>query len=134
MPDWSIKIVPAANPTKEAPAAFVPDIEDAEPGDPLKAQDDDIVTWNNTTGDEHWPWPTDANFNPLPDDKVLNTPLYLSDLIPKGRSSRPNYNVLMPGIQGNNIPPTGTIYYCCKCHLQERGTIAVTAVPTISQS
>ena len=49
MPDWSIKIVPAENPTTDVPAAFVPDLSGAQPGTPLTAQVDDIVTWNNTT-------------------------------------------------------------------------------------
>ena len=35
MPDWSIKIVPAENPTTDVPAAFVPDLSGAQPGTPL---------------------------------------------------------------------------------------------------
>jgi hypothetical protein len=31
MPDWSIKIVPAARPTPDEPAAFVPDPIGAQP-------------------------------------------------------------------------------------------------------
>ena len=72
MPDWSIKIVPAESPTTDVPAAFVPDLSGAQPGTPLTAQVDDIVTWNNTTSDPHQPWPADANYNPLPDAQVLS--------------------------------------------------------------
>ena len=32
MPDWSIKIVPAENPTTDVPATFVPDLSGAQPG------------------------------------------------------------------------------------------------------
>jgi len=66
MPDWSIKIV-----STDAGAAFVPGLQGAKPGDPLQAQQDDLVTWNNTTDETHQPWPTDASDNPLPDSKVL---------------------------------------------------------------
>ena len=65
MPDWSIKIIPSAH-----GAAFVPDLHGAQPGDPLRTQQDDLVTWNNTTRDSHQPWPADANYNPLPDSVV----------------------------------------------------------------
>jgi hypothetical protein len=121
MPDWSIKIVPAS---KTQPAAFVPDLHGAQPGDPLKTQVDDIVTWNNTTNEPHWPWPTDANFNPLPDSQVpRGSPNYLSDKILPGGSSRPSYVMVAPAT-GN------TIFYCCKLHPTMHGTIAVSAVPT----
>jgi hypothetical protein len=122
MPDWSIKIsVVAGNP------AFVPDLIDAQPGTPLVAQVDDLVTWNNTTDQSHWPWPTDSSFNPLPDAQVsVQLGNYLSDSIPPGRSSRPSYDV--------NMPATGsTIYYCCKHHPQMHGTITVTPIPSLQQ-
>lgn len=121
MPDWSIKIVPAKKPTKNAPAAFKPDLKGTKTGDPLKVQGDDIVTWNNTTGDRHWPWQTDQNYVPFPDNKVQgNATLNLSNPIPPSKSSSPNYNV---------PDATATIYYCCKYHPNERGTIVVTAAP-----
>ena len=133
MPDWSIKIVPAANPTPDAPAAFQPDLIGSNPGDPLNVQDDDIVTWNNTTGDAHWPWQTDQNYVPFSDNTVQGDPtLNLSNPVPAGKSSRPSYNVLIPNAASN--PPSGTIYYCCKYHLQERGMLLVTAVPPLQTS
>jgi len=42
----------------------------AHPDSPLITQLDDIVTWNNTTNQKHWPWPVDANNNLLPDSAV----------------------------------------------------------------
>ena len=65
MPDWSIKIV--SDPSG-GPAAFVPDLKGAQPGQPLVATDDDLITWNNTTNEPHWPWPADEKFAPLPDE------------------------------------------------------------------
>jgi plastocyanin len=130
MPDWSIKIVPADNPTPQAPAAFVPDLIGKKAGNPLSAQVDDLVTWNNTTNDAHWPWPADQNGNPLPDAQVSTANgNYLSDQIPALRSSRPSYDVKLPSTASATVPPTGTLSYCCKLHPQERGTIDVTGIP-----
>lgn len=126
--DWSIKIVPASS---GGGAAFQPNLHGYEPGDPLPAQVGDIVSWNNTTEDEHQPWPTDSNYNPLSDAAVLprGGPNYLSDPIPGGEPSRPAYVVVAP----NTSPPGSTIYYYCKLHPDietERGTIEVSPVPT----
>jgi plastocyanin len=132
MPDWSIKIVPAAHPTPQAPAAFVPDLIGKKPGDSLSAQVDDLVTWNNTTNDAHWPWPADHNGNPLPDAQVSTANgNYLSDRIPAHKSSRPSYDVQLPPSPSATVPPQGTLLYCCKLHPQERGTIVVTGIPPI---
>lgn len=113
MPDWSIKIIPAEN----GGAAFVPDLRGAKPSDSLLAQDSDLVTWNNTTNDHHQPWQTDGQFKLLPNGALSK------EILPQ-RSSSPAYN-LPP-------PPTGapvTIYYCCKLHPHEHGTIEVAAIP-----
>jgi hypothetical protein len=117
MPDWSIKIVPNPAAVADAPAAFVPDLIGAGPGDPLQAQVADIVSWNNTTGEAHWPWPTDANgvlLSVTPGDAA-----YLSDDIPCHTPS-----------DGYSLPNAGTLYYCCKWHHAERGQIVVAAVAT----
>ena len=46
----------------------------AHPNSPLITQLDDIVTWNNTTNQKHWPWPVDANNSLLPDSAAsVNT-------------------------------------------------------------
>jgi hypothetical protein len=131
MPDWSIKIVAASHPNPRAPAAFRPDVPGAAPGAPLQAQDDDLVSWDNTTNETHWPWPTGPDFVPLSEAEVPRTsPLYLSDRVLPGQSSRPSYNVLLPNANAKPPPQSGTIYYCCKLHPGEHGTIVVTAVPS----
>lgn len=145
MPDWSIKIVPS--PTGSG-AAFQPDVQGAKPGDPLRAQQDDLVSWNNTTQETHQPWQTDSNFQMLPEAWVYAHPpdLYMSDPIPAKRSSTPAYDVAQPKTYvppPNNTPPpmTGpppkpptswTIFYCCKTHpnrASERGRIVATVIP-----
>jgi hypothetical protein len=126
MPDWSIRIVASQSGT-----SFIPDLHGAQAGDPLQASQDDLVTWNNTTNEEHQPWPTDAEYNPYPDDQVQRgTASYLSDVIPAGDSSRPSYDVVQPS---NPAPSTWTIHYFCKLHpsaLTERGRIFGTVIPT----
>ncbi len=130
MPDWSIKIVPSAS---GVGAAFVPNIQGFSPGDALPAQEDDLVSWSNTTHDTHQPWPTDSNYNPLSDAEVLprGSVNYLSDPIPGGEPSTPAYNVTQPTV--TPPPDTWTVYYYCKLHptiKSERGTIEATVLPT----
>lgn len=140
MPDWSIKIIPNPAATADQPALLKPDLVGARPGDPLEAQEGDQVSWNNETGQPYQPWPTDAQYVPLPVGAVPWPPpppppppqepppnLYLSDLIPGHRSSRPAYDVVMP--------TTGSIiYYCLKDAngnaTKVRGQINVTAMTT----
>ena len=120
MPDWSIKIVPVDAAKPAGSARF-----DA-PGQTLICEDGDSVTWNNTTGAVHWPWPTDSNFVPLthvaPDSQA-----YLSDRITKGNSSTPAFGVTLA-----DPNTTQTFCYCCKIHPNdpnERGRI--TARPVV---
>ena len=120
MPDWSIKIVQSSGDGAE----FVPDLKGKSAGDPLECMADDLVTWNNTTKEEHQPWPADASYNALPNDQVLprGGPNYLSDIIPAGGSSRPSYDVAQPA----SAPAQWTVYYICALHPyveSERGTI-----------
>lgn len=127
MPDWSIKIVQLDS----GETVFVPDLQGAQPGDPLQTWQDDLVSWNNTTNKTHQPWPTDSSYQPLPDSQVLprGSATYMSDEIPPGESSTPSYDVPPPPAAN---PPleTWTIYYCCKKHPTEHGTIVATTVPT----
>ena len=104
---WSIKIEPGDTPG--APAKFVPQLQ---AGAALLAQAGDLVSWNNTTGDAHQPWPTDANFKPLTPAQVgpRGGENYLSDEIPPDHSSRPSWVVTVSPFTQN------TIYYCCKLH------------------
>jgi len=120
MPDWSIRIVPV-NPSNPAgPAQFEPQGE--QPGQPLEVWTGDTVTWNNTTDAAHWPWPTDANYQPL--NVQRGTQPYMSDNIPATQGSRPTFNV------GSNVV---LLHYYCKNHpgeQSERGTINVIAIPS----
>lgn len=131
MADWSIKIIPAASVTDPG-AAFQPDLQGYNPGDPLPAQQDDLVTWNNTTNETHQPWQTDSNYQPLSDAWVEQYPyLYLSNEIPAGEPSTPAYDVAIPG--GVSAPKKWTVYYFCKTHptrKSEQGTIAATIPPS----
>jgi hypothetical protein len=129
MPDWSIKIVPTGSGTG---AAFQPDVPGSNPGDPLSAQQGDLVSWNNTTDQAHQAWQTDANYQPLSDAWVSEHPeLGMGDSIPSGRSSSPAYDVSWPSALAP--PQTWTIYYFCKLHPtveSERGTIDAEVPPS----
>jgi hypothetical protein len=137
MADWSIRIIPNPNRIADRPILLVPDLVDAQPGDPLEAQNDDLVSWNNETGQPYQPWPTDALGNlepvggktppPAPPPFPLPSPdLYLSDMIPANLSSSPAYNVVMPA--------SGSIVHYCLIDAngnptKVRGQIIVSAIP-----
>ena len=113
--DWNISIVPSGT-----GAAFQPNLPGAKPGDPLNAQESDIVSWGNRTNEVHQPWPTVGNLpngDPVPKPPTGNPPGYLSDPIPPNDSSRPQF--VVPGT------PPATIYYCCFYHPTERGQIII---------
>jgi plastocyanin len=117
--DWTINIIKVGG-----LAAFVPDFPGAKPGDPLQATQDDLVTWNNMTDDDHQPWQTDSNYKPLSKSN-------LSALIPAGQQSD-NYDCASPNPKPP-APQTWTVYYFCKKHPnnpKERGTINVAAAAT----
>ena len=144
MADWSIRIIPNPNRIADRPVLLVPDLVGALPGDPLEVQEDDLVSWNNETGQPYQPWPTDVHGNlqpiktitppiktitppPAPPPFPLPSPaLYLSDMIPANLPSTPAYDVVMPAT-GN------TIYYClidAKGNpTKVRGQIVVSAIP-----
>lgn len=120
MPDWSIRIVPVNASDPAGPAAFEPQGEG--PGWPLEAWIGDNVTWNNTTDAAHWPWPTDANYQPQ--DVKRGDLGYMSDEIQARQGSRPTFNV--------GTTPT-LLHYYCKNHpneQSERGTINVIPIPS----
>jgi hypothetical protein len=117
MPDWSIKIVPNTAAVAGQPGAFRPQ----------QAHEGDIVSWNNTTGDWHQPWPTDKNYVPLP-GVTSASQQYLSDNIPPGTSSDA-YSVILPA-DFDPATNTGTIFYRCQVHPDEHGTITVIGVKT----
>ena len=111
MPDWSIRIVTSTSGTG---ADFVPALMDAQPGQPLLAYTDDMVSWNNRTNDPHHPWPANEDYEPYADDEVDEENM-LADEIPPRQPSQPAYL----------CGPAGTIYYVCKLHPEERGSIIV---------
>jgi plastocyanin len=116
--DWSITIVALDS----GGAAFQPDLMGANPGDPLKAGNADLISWNNRTANTHQPWAADANYQPLPENQIVkgNPGNYLSDPIPPWTPSTPAY------LTTAAATPT-TIYYVCKYHPTEHGQIIVTA-------
>ena len=132
MPDWSIKIVPNRSPGQ--PPQLVPDLVGAKPGDPLQAQEGDLVSWNNTTGQPYQPWPTDQNgtlqavggkMPPAPQFQQPFPKLFLSNMIPKNRSSI-GYGVVMP--------TTGNVVFYCLIDAngqatKARGQIVVSKMP-----
>jgi len=105
--------------------------------DPLQVQEDDLVSWNNETGQPYQPWPTDDRYNllavggvtppPAPPPFPQPTPgFYLSDMIPGNLSSQPAYNAVMPA--------TGNVVYYCLIDAKGnatkvRGQIIVSPIP-----
>jgi hypothetical protein len=110
--DWSIKIVLTDPEDETSAVAFQPDVvPEANPGDPLNADPTDIVGWNNRTSQYHQPWQSDASFKPLPDGAMTNE-------IEPWQGSTTQFTV--------SKPATGsTIFYICKAHPTEHGTIIV---------
>ena len=114
MPDWSIKIVPVKG-QPNVSAQFQPDIDGSKPGQPLKVVQGDLVSWNNTTDQPHWPWMVASQnappVNPPPGGPVM----VVKQIAPDSSSSA--YNIV--ATQGT------TIFYCCKLHPAERGQMVV---------
>jgi hypothetical protein len=121
--DWSITIVSLDS----GGAAFQPDLMGAKPGDPLKAGNADLISWNNRTSNEHQPWAADAQYQPLPEnDIVMGSPgNYLSDPIPAWQPSSPAYLTSVLDASGKALPDPTIIYYVCKFHPDEQGQIVV---------
>lgn len=109
--DWSIKIVPAASGNL---SEFTPN--------PQQAQVSDLLSWNNRTGESHWPWPADANFEPMSEEDAKKQENWLATEIPPWESSTPAYVCpdMLPG------ETQKTLYYVCWLHREEHGTIDVT--------
>lgn len=124
--DWSITITPGANP--EDPANYTPDLMGAKPGDPLQTGNADIVSWNNETSEEHQPWPLGPDGKPLTAQEATEQGLYLSEVIPAGRSSSPGYVTTAP------TTGTTTIDYSCTFHPKEHGSIIVWSQAAIDKA
>lgn len=99
MPDWSVKI-------EGKPAVFTPDIDGTPKGTPLKVVTGDLVSWNNMTGEEHWPTPDDPDTY----GSFMTTPV-------QPNSSSTAYNIISPA--GTTIP------YHCSIHPDMRGKLVV---------
>src|SRR5215469_2830464 len=98
MPDWSIKITSQFEPSK------------------ANVKNGDLVSWDNEANVAHWPWPVTSATAP-PQDPL---PPSLSPLSPnpiKPHSSSDDYSVTA------NVGTT--IFYCCKLHPNERGSLVV---------
>jgi len=95
---WSIKIVPGTG----GNAQFDPDVFGIDPGQPLKAQTDDVVSWDNQTNNLH-------------QITIGGSPI--TEIIPPWDSSTPGYVIQQTA--------PATIVYGCSKHSGESGTIDV---------
>jgi hypothetical protein len=91
MPDWSIKIVPSKAGRARVLAEFVGDVKGA-PAGKFKVQQGDLVSWNNTTTEEHWPWPVTSKHAqpqiPLPSDVPVLVSGSIKPRRPASRAAR----------------------------------------------
>src|SRR5947208_2102172 len=103
--DWSIMIVSAGS-----SVAFQPDVPNSHPGQPLQAEDADLISWNNRTGAAHWPWAIDPGTGqPFPTAAAAQTAgLYLCDDVDPWQSSSPAFLTTAPA-SGST-----TINYICR--------------------
>src|SRR5690349_4815024 len=108
MPDWSIKFIPAKNPTPDVLADFVLDEPPKNPPGPFNVFKGDNVSWNNTTPDEHWPAVFAAVSGPSP--QPTGNPQPIGDAL-KPRTSSDTYPV--------SAAAQSTIWFCCKLHPKE---------------
>jgi plastocyanin len=118
--DWPITIIPSSS---GGAAQYQPDVPGAKPGDPLRAENADLVHWNNRTPQPHQPWAIDPSTGqPFPTAEAAKAKnLYLSDEIAPWQPSSPAFPT--------SAPPVGftTIDYICNLHDGEKGSIIVSA-------
>jgi hypothetical protein len=114
--DWSIMIVSSGGTVQ-----FQPDVPGCKPGQPLQAGNSDLISWNNRTGQNHWPWAIDPSTDePFPTAQAAkDASLYLSDEVEAWQSSTPAFPTPSSG--------STTINYICKLHPDETGQIDVSA-------
>ena len=110
---WSVDIVAGANPGD--PATFVARNQPSAPAGTIYADVSDVVSWNNTTTQDHQPIQTNL-------DPPLGTLVW---------------PVVTPGHQTSGYVVSGapgtTISYTCLLHSSEQGTIVITPLtpPTV---
>src|SRR5688500_17161684 len=105
---WSINIIDG-----DSCAVFAPDTFKGNPGDPLQAQNKDVVSWSNRTEQVHQPWPATDDWQVDQDGQGL------CEAIQPWTASTPAYIVT------DNAPKT--INYVCLIHPDEHGQIVVVA-------
>jgi hypothetical protein len=106
---WSVDIVAGANPGD--PATFVTRNQPAAPVGTTYADPTDIVSWNNTTTQDHQP--VQVNLSP-PLGTVVWPPV------------TPGHQTDAYVVSGNSGT---TISYTCLLHSSEQGTIVITPLP-----
>jgi hypothetical protein len=111
----SIKIVPSKSQIAGVLAEFVADEKDAEPGS-FDVEQGDLVSWNNTAPEEHWPWPVRRQNAPPAIPLPPGSPVLVTDSV-KPNTSSDFYNVAAPA--------GTTLFYCCRLHPAERGRLVV---------
>jgi|SRR5690349_13881319 hypothetical protein len=100
---WSIKI----SQNRDGTVTFQPDVPNSHPNQPLGVQQNDTVSWNNTTNQT------------LTLQSIAPAGLYLTDPIPAGQVSDPMFSV-------GTIPNNGTsVAYSCVSPSQHRHSIVV---------
>lgn len=107
MPAWSINIVPG----DDGVAVFAPDVFGLNPGDPLRAQANDAVSWSNRTEQVHQPWPANADWQPDTGGQGL------CEVIQPWTASNPAYLVVGDA--------STTLNYVCLIHQDEHGQIQI---------
>jgi hypothetical protein len=113
MPDWSIKFVPVQNPTPEKRADFQLDSPKGKRRAAVQVFSGDIVSWNNTTQDDHQP----AVFDPVDGaGPPAGSPQPVGGTL-KPHKSSPGYGV--------SASPGSTIRFCCTLHKGEFGILVV---------
>lgn len=105
--DWSITITPSGfDPTSQ------------------QAQNADLISWNNRTGERHQPWPLGSDGQPVPEKDITRGSAgcnYLSDPIDPWSPSTPAYLCQAPESGSQKIE------YTCRFHPNERGSIVISA-------
>lgn len=116
MADWSVKIAVVNGKT-----VFQAQLQ-AGNTSTLYMSPGDSVSWNNTTPNQRQPTLTTLNGAPVTPG-ARGTPLYLSDPIAPGHSSRPSW--IAPA-----SPVPGTYNYISMGHSDETGVIVVNNPPS----
>ena len=96
---WSIKIVPTGDTVR-----FDPDVFGIDPGQPLQAEVDDMVSWNNQTAYKQMISVFEAG---------SNTKSFSTEIFDSHKPSTPGYVIQDTDVDTTNPPPgaKGTVRY-----------------------